>query len=135
MYDYDQLFHNMDYDLFLRCLTEEKDWIDETEILFLDDHERGECIMGYIPEIKINGEMRYFDKPYWIGTGCDIENGGEFLTAEELLEAKVYGGRSIAQAWDKVHVLHFGYVPLDIFFNTCSFSADVFEEKGVWKLR
>ena len=102
------------------------------QIIYLADDD---IIFPILIESKINGEFRYFDKPYWIGTGCDIEDGGEFLTAEELLHAKVYGGRSIHEAWDKVHVLHFGYVPLDIFFNACSFSANVFEENGVWKLR
>ena len=136
MCDDDQLFHNMDYDLFLRCLAEEKEGIDETEILFLDDLERGECILGYIREIEINGEIRYFDEPYWIGTGCDVKDGKGFVSAEDLLHAKAYGGRSIHEAWKKVHVLHLGRIPLDYFFESCcTFGADVFEENGVWKLR
>ena len=44
-----ELKHNMDYDLFLRCLTECVDRIDETWFLFLKDEDRGECILGYIP--------------------------------------------------------------------------------------
>ena len=79
-----ELQHNMDYDLFLRCLTECADRIDETEILFLDDEDRGDCIMGCIPYIMLNNrDKRVFETPYWIGTGCDIKDGAEFLNAED----------------------------------------------------
>lgn len=130
----EKLFHNMEFDLFLRCLNEAREAIDETEILFLDDLERGECIMGYIPYITMDGRIQRFAAPYWIGTGCDIKDGMEFLTAEDLLNAKVYGGRSISQAWDQVCVLHFGYVPLDIWFNACPFRDDIILKNGIWKL-
>ena len=127
----DKLFPNMDYELFLRCLTEERDGIDETEILFLDDPGRGACIMGYIPHDC--GEEE--DRPYWIGSGCDVKGGAEFASPEALLNAPVYGGRSIAGAWKQVCVLHLGMVPLDIWFKACSFADEVVEEDGVWKLR
>lgn len=130
-----ELKHNMEFDLFLRCLTECADSIDETEILFLDDEARGECIMGYIPYIMVNNREKWFDEPYWIGTGCDIKDGAEFLTAEEMLQAKVYGGRSIKDAWEKVCVLHFGWVPLDIWFNACPFKDEVVMEDGYWRFQ
>ena len=130
-----ELKHNMDYDLFLRCLTECADSIDETEILFLDDEARGDCIMGFVPYIMLNGrEKKRFDRPYWIGTGCDIENGADFPTAEEMLQAKAYGGRSIKDAWDNVCVLHLGMVPLDIWFHSCDFAEELIEEDGYWRL-
>ena len=132
-----EFFHNMDYDLFLRCLTETRDGIDETEILFLDDRERGACMIGYLPYVYENSEekIRYFDLPYWQGTGCDVEGGTAFLTAEELLHTPVYGGRSIAQAWEHVCVLTLGMMPLEYWFKTCPFKDDVIEENGIWKLR
>ena len=131
-----ELKHNMDYDLFLRCLTECADRIDETWFLFLDDVVRGECILGYIPYIMINNrDRKRFDKPYWIGTGCDIKDGAEFLTAEEMLEAKVYGGRSIKEAWENVCVLNLGMIPLDVWFDSCPFKNIIVEENGIWKLR
>ena len=129
------LRHNMTFDLFLRCLTEACDSIDETEIIFLDDLERGECIMGYIPYLNLKDKTVYFDHPYWVGTGCDIEDGAEFKTAEELLHAEIYGGRSIFQSWEQVSVLNLGMVPLEDWFNACSFEAEVFNENGIWKLR
>ena len=130
-----ELQHNMDYDLFLRCLTECADRIDETEILFLDDEDRGECIMGYIPYIMLNNrDKRVFENPYWIGTGCDVKDGADFLTAEDMLQAKVYGGRSIKEAWDKVCVLNLGMVPLEDWFTNCPFKEEVVEVDGIWRL-
>ena len=131
----ENLRHNMDFDLFYRCLTEAHDTIDETEIIFLDDLERGECIMGYIPYLNLKGKTVYFDHPYWVGTGCDIEDGAEFESAKDLLHAEIYGGRSIFQAWEHVSVLNLGMIPLEDWFNTCSFKAEVFIENGIWKLR
>ncbi|MBQ4074788.1 MAG: hypothetical protein IJD39_06270 [Clostridia bacterium] len=131
----DSLFHNMEYDLFLRCMKEGKTTIDETEILFLDDLERGDCIMGYLPSIIFEGKPLHFDAPFWIGDGCDVQDGMEFYSAEEMLHAPVYGGRSIAQAWDQVCVLNLGMMPLDLWFQSCRFRDEVVEEKGVWKLR
>lgn len=131
----EKLFHNMDFDLFLRCLTEAHDAIDETEFMFLDDMDRDACMLGYIDCGGIDGERRGVDNHYWIGNGCDVNDGMEFTSAEALLEAKVYGGRSISEAWDEVCVLHFGYVPLDIWFAACAFSDEVYEENGIWKLR
>jgi len=87
----------MKYNLFLRCLKEAQDGIDETEILFLDDRERGACMIGYFPYVYENSEekIRYFDLPYWQGTGCDVEGGTAFLTAEELL----HGSRKCVSSW------------------------------------
>ena len=131
-----ELKHNMDYDLFFRCLTECADRIDETWFLFLDDEERGECILGYIPYIMINNcDKKWFDEPYWIGTGCDIKDGAGFLTAEAMLEAKAYGGRSIKEAWENVCVLDLGTIPLDVWFDSCPFKDEVVEDDGYWKLR
>lgn len=129
----ESIIHNMDFDLFLRCLTEACDWIDETEFLFLDDLERGDCIMGYIPSLTIKGKEVYFDHPYWAGTGCDVQDGVELKSAEEFLHAKIYGGRSVFQAWDLVSVLNLGKMSLEDWFENCSFKEEVIKEKGIWK--
>lgn len=81
-----------------------------------------------------NRDKRVFEKPYWIGTGCDVKDGADFLTAEEMLHAKVYGGRSIKEAWDKVCVLNLGMVPLEDWFRNCSFAEEVAEVDGIWRL-
>ncbi len=44
------------------------------------------------------GCLRNYDKPYWIGY-CDILNGCEFSTATEMLNSKVFGGKSIKDRW------------------------------------
>ncbi|MGN0612362.1 MAG: hypothetical protein ACI4JB_00540 [Porcipelethomonas sp.] len=59
------------------------DGIDETVFYFDDDPDKTEHYIGYLPQ---------YDKPYWAGY-CDIENGCEFSTAEELFGAKIYDGR------------------------------------------
>ena len=126
--------YNMEYDLFLRCLTECPEKMDETDILFLDDMERGACILGYIPYHKIKDQEIQSDRPYWIGTGCDVKDGAEFLDAEELLQAKVYGGKSIKEAWNRVCVLTLGGMPIEWWMQLCPFREEVTEEEGIWRL-
>ena len=129
-----KLYHNMEYDLFLRCLTEAQNFIDETEFVFLDNFDLGDCIIGYIPYLEVKGKTKKLDLPYWVGYGCDIKNGMGFDSAETLLHAEVFGGRSIFQAWEQVCVLHLGMVPLEVWFDSCQFKDDIIEENGIWKL-
>ena len=133
--------HNMDYDLFRRCLVEFPDSINETWFMFLDDQDRGECILGFIPLLPTpwsqwtndpnTWEPKPNPKPYWVGTGCDLHNGAGFATADELLQAPVYGGRSIASAWDHICVFNLGGVPLDAWFR---YHLPALEVDGYWLL-
>ena len=82
-----------------------------------------------------NRDKKWFDDPYWIGTGCDMKDGAGFLTAEAMLEAKAYGGRSIKEAWENVCVLDLGTIPLYVWFESCPFKDEVVEDDGYWKLR
>lgn len=128
----DYLYHNMDYDLFYRCMSEGKNDINDTLIQFLDDEERSECILGYRRDDYKPVEQ---DKPYLMGYGCDYPHGAAFSTAKELLEDKAYGGRSIAEAWDQVCVLNLATCELDHWFRKiCSFPDEVTQVNGVWKL-
>ena len=133
--------NNMEFNLFLRCLKDCADTMDETSFVFLDDESRGECILGYTSVATIIGPLgiihkQHYDEPYWIGTGCDFERGASFLTAEEMLEAKAYGGRSIKSAWDHVYLISLGGMPLDMWFSVCCpFRQEVVEEDGYWKTR
>ena len=52
------------------------------------------------------------DKPYWVGL-CDIKDGCEFYTAEELINAKIYNGKSLFECWDNIRILSLEGVPLD----------------------
>lgn len=66
--------------------------IDETSFYFDDDPEE---TLHYI------GCIRQYEKPYWAGC-CDIADGCEFLTAEELFTAKIYNNQSIKDRWEHI---------------------------------
>ncbi len=61
--------------------------IDETCFYFSDDPNECEHYLGCLPQ---------YEKPYWIGY-CDVENGCEFKSALELVNAPVFDGRSLEQ--------------------------------------
>jgi len=66
--------------------------VDETSFYFDDEgKKRFDHMIGCI-----RGEAF---PPYWVG-GCDIENGCEFDTAEELFQAKIFDGQSIQERWE-----------------------------------
>ena len=45
-----------------------------------------------------------FDKPYWIGY-CDVPDGKEYSTAEDLVNDKVFDGKSLKERWEAVQFL------------------------------
>lgn len=63
--------------------------VDETAFYFDDDPNTETHMLRCI---------RSFAKPYWVGY-CDIPNGCEFQTALELLQAKIFDGRSTEERW------------------------------------
>lgn len=138
--------HNMDYELFRRCLTDYPAAMNDTWFGFLDDPEYDECILGYNPtrpprwsEITKDPDScrpRKVPDPYWVGDGCDVKGGAGFATADELLNAKVYGGRSIAEGWEHVCVYDLGgFYKLETWFKYHSFPETVVCEDGVWRFR
>ncbi|HAJ96614.1 MAG TPA: hypothetical protein DCO72_02610 [Ruminococcus sp.] len=74
--------------------------VDETSFYFDDegkkrfDHMIG-CIRG--------NEF----PPYWVGD-CDIQDGCEFDTAEELFQAKIFDGQSIQERWEHLILVNVG---------------------------
>ena len=82
---------DMDWNFFYRQL-EAGYHIDKTCFYFSDDAEEEEHYIGCIAK---------YEHPYWAGY-CDIPNGCEFSTAEELVTARVYNGKSLKERWDKV---------------------------------
>ena len=66
--------------------------INETCFYFSDDPSEREHYLGYLPQ---------FDRPYWVGY-CDIEGGCDFKTAEELVNAPTFNGKSLKERWDHV---------------------------------
>ena len=74
------------------------EFIDETEFFFADDPEETDHTIGFLPE---------YDKPYWCGH-CDVQNGCEFSTAEELFDARIFDGKSIKERWDTFVLTNIG---------------------------
>ena len=63
----------IDFDFFLSEL-KKGEIMDETYFYFVDETDKPEHYIGCLSQ---------YDKPYWVGL-CDIPDGTEFLTAEEL---------------------------------------------------
>lgn len=78
--------------------------IDET--LFYFDDEPANERTHYL------GCIRKYDKPYWVGY-CDVPNGCDFLTASDLLNAKIFGGKSIKDRWEHVVIEQIGCIGLE----------------------
>ena len=83
----------MNWDFFFRQLSAGKN-IDETCFSFCDDPDEKEHYLGFIP---------HCDEPYWIGY-CDVEGGCAFKTAEELVSAPVFDGKSLRERWSGVMI-------------------------------
>ena len=84
----------LDYEFFLNLLKTNGSWLDETHFYFADDPEKTERWLGCIPSRE---------KPYWVGD-CDNPGGTEYLTAEELIEAPVFDGKSLKERWTQVRI-------------------------------
>ena len=83
--------NQMDWDFFFRELTVGVN-IDETGFYFSDDPNEEEHYLGYLPQ---------YDKPYWVGY-CDIVGGCDFKTAEEMVNAPIFDGKSLKDRWSCV---------------------------------
>ena len=77
--------------------------VDETVFYFNDDKEQREHYIGYISK---------YDKPYW-AVYCDIDNGVEFKTADELFNAKIYDGKSIKDRWEQIVLTEIGGLSIE----------------------
>ena len=101
---------NVEYSDFMRSFDMGKNMY-EISFYFSDDKYSKEHMIGY--QTKYEQE-----KPYWIGV-CDIINGCEFSSAEELLTAKVFDGKSMLDRWDEI-----------IFFDINGITADMWNERS-----
>ena len=90
----------LDFDLFLKLL-DEKDYAGEIGFRFSSEDESTERFIGSTDK---NGL-------YWAGD-CDVP-GCEFKTANELLNAKIYGGKSLKERWDDVVICEIDAIWLD----------------------
>lgn len=92
----------MDFEFFFRQLKIGK-YIDETCFYFKGESEKDAHMLGYLPQ---------YDKPYWVGY-CDIIDGCEFNSAEELVDAKIFGGKSLRERWEDVVICSIMDIPVE----------------------
>jgi len=92
----------LDYEFFFRLLQAGVS-ADGTCFYFSDDLKEDEHYIGYQTE---------YEKPYWVGY-CDVPDGCEFDTAEELVEAKVFDGKSLKERWPFVRIVSIGGAEFD----------------------
>ena len=93
----------LDYNFFFKILNEDGKWLDETSFYFTDDLREADHMIGYLPQ---------FEAPYWVGD-CDIPDGCEYQTAQELLNAPIFDGRSLRERWSKVRIINAMGISLD----------------------
>jgi len=92
----------LDYEFFFQQLKAGGS-VDETCFYFSDDPKEDEHYIGFQAE---------YEKPYWAGF-CDVEDGCEFDTAEELVAAKIFNGKSLKERWPNVRIVNIGGIDLD----------------------
>ena len=91
----------MNYDQLLNYFAE-RTHVDDTRFSYPGN---GDCIIGATNQVFIDSNLRpmsHGETFYWAGDGCDIHSGVEYLTARELFEAPIYGGKSIRQRWGQI---------------------------------
>ena len=98
----------LDYDFFFKQL-KAGNYIDETCFYFIDDEKQSEHYLGFLPK---------FDLPYWIGY-CDVPDGKEYKTAEELVNDKVFDGKSLIERWNELRINSIEGISLDDWLQYC----------------
>ena len=98
------------YEKFLRIFENaDRINVDETTFYFDDDPEEQEHYLGWI-----GGQ----EKPYWVGY-CDIEDGCEYSSAEEMFTAKIYDGRSLKERWEHAVICNIGGIDAKTWLSYC----------------
>lgn len=92
----------LEFDFFMRQLIAGKN-IDETCFYFSDDETQTEHYLGFLPQ---------YEEPYCVGY-CDIDDGAEFLTADELVNAPVFDKRTLMERWSEVRIVSIEGLCLD----------------------
>lgn len=101
------------YQMIRRIMDECPESLDEVEIMIGDSY----SIFGYLREYLEIGRFGMIRKqpecPFWVGD-CDIPDGASFPTAEELVNAPLYKGRSLREVWDEVDIICAAGMPPEI---------------------
>lgn len=99
----------VDFDYFLAEL-KKGEIMDETYFYFTGEEGEPEHYIGCLTE---------YERPYWAGL-CDIPDGTDFETAEELVNAKIYRGKSLKERWNEVRVICMGGIPVPDYISSVS---------------
>ena len=95
--------NNIPFDYLLTLLRELGEDMDGTAFYFLPERGTGtERTLGCLPAGPHTGGL-----PYW-AENCDRAEGLRCETAEQLLDAPVYGGRSLRERWSEVWLYRIG---------------------------
>lgn len=103
---YQQNSHlSLDFDLFFSrlCDVEFQNVIDETNFYIENDPEYDCCWLG-----RLNGPT-----PFWYGLTADGSQAYEYATAQELVDAKVFHGKSLREVWAQVRFYSIGNIDPD----------------------
>lgn len=96
---------SLDFELFYARLCDDDytNIINETNFYIEDDPVYDCCWLG-----RLDGE-----KPYWYGLVHDGTQAYEYATAQELVDSKVFNGRSLREIWSKVRFYSIGSIDPD----------------------
>lgn len=92
-----------DYNKFFEEFVSQGINADETTFYFKSESDDVIHYIGYLPQ---------YEKPYWVGC-CDVSEGTEFLTAEEMFSAKIFEGMSIKERWNEIVICEFGGISIE----------------------
>lgn len=87
------------------------DNIYENNFYIENDDVFDDCWIGFAPDCE---------NPYWFGLTADGKNACDFKTVDEILNAKVFNGKSMYELWNKVYFYTVnGIEAKDWFLNNC----------------
>lgn len=70
------------------------DQVYECQFYIEDNNKFEDCWIGFNAD---------YDEPYWFGLPFDEKNDYDYKTADEILNAKVFDGKSLKDLWDQVY--------------------------------
>ena len=83
----------LDFDFFFAQLKLGK-YTDDVCFCFADDPDENEHYLGFQDQRE---------HPYWVGY-CDVPDGAVFDSAEELVDAEIFDGKSLRTLWNDVRI-------------------------------
>lgn len=116
------------WELFWRILTENPRSCDEVEGRIDGEY----TIFGYLREYREwrGGVWKTVrpERPFWIGD-CDVPDGAGFLTAEELVNAPVFGGKSMREIWPLMEIDGAAGMPVEVWMEQQHITGIQYDEE------